>query len=155
MTKLNLLCPIMRRPCKDCSLYRGRHSSLPFCRYYRSHTNDSAKPIEKPLDAESFNELISMAEPWKNRPTLSGSSMSSANGADIKVIDMESGETRYCRLEELKTWNWKDPEQMRLIDGRQVTSWEQLAEMVSYMKEEGRDEIELYDGPRFMLLGGG
>ncbi len=37
MPKLRMLCPFSSRPCKDCSLYRGRHYSLCFSESYRGY----------------------------------------------------------------------------------------------------------------------
>jgi hypothetical protein len=37
MPKLRMLCPFSSRPCRDCSLYRGRHYSLCFSEGYRGY----------------------------------------------------------------------------------------------------------------------
>ena len=37
MPKLRMLCPFSSRPCKDCSLYRGRHYSVCFSESYRGY----------------------------------------------------------------------------------------------------------------------
>jgi len=73
----------------------------------------------------------------------------------LKVIDMESGETRTCELEETKDWDWSDTTTMRIVDGRQVTSWDKLVELASYKAQKGDREVKLYEAPRFMLLAGG
>jgi hypothetical protein len=73
----------------------------------------------------------------------------------LKVIDMESGKVRFCELEEAKTWDWSNPEMMRMVNGVQLTSWEKLAELVSFKAKKGYHEVEVYEAPRFILLGGG
>ena len=37
MPKLRMLCTFSRQPCKDCSVYRGRHYSLCFSESYRGY----------------------------------------------------------------------------------------------------------------------
>lgn len=73
----------------------------------------------------------------------------------IKVIDMESGEARVCDFGETKTWEWGVPDLMRMVDGRQITSWHSLAEVVSFKVGKGCQEVEVYEAHRFILLGGG
>lgn len=155
MAKLDFRCPITHVVCKDCSLYRGRHYFLPFCRYYRDRTQNPVDPARPaPVTAESFKEMFGIVSAWEDETTPSVEP-ESFRGGRIKVIDAETDESRYCSLEELKTLDWDNPEQMRILNGCQITSWRQLAGMVSSMMEQGDDEIELYDAPRFMLLGGG
>ena len=148
MAKLNLLCPIAHTSCQDCGLYRGRHYFLPFCKLNASHkagSNNATKPEQL---FESFDTIL---EPWREE-RLKGPA---GKPIRLKVIDMETSEFSYVDLDELKTRDWKNPEMMRLVDGRQITSWDSLAETVRFMAEEGFEEVELYEGPRFMLLGGG
>ncbi len=154
MVKQDFLCPITHGLCKDCALYRGRHYSMPFCRFYRDRTKGSDPARSAPFDAESFKELNRMLEPWKTEMAMSADP-ESYRAVKIKIIDMEADTFRYCRLEEMETWDWHNREQVRIIDGRQVTSFDQLLKMVAYLKGEGYGEIELYEGPRFMMLGGG
>ena len=37
----------------------------------------------------------------------------------LKLTDRESGQSRYCTLDEAKTWDWGDPETWRMIGGWQ------------------------------------
>jgi hypothetical protein len=153
MAKLDFRCPITHAGCQDCSLYRGRHYFLPFCKYYRNRTKDSVDPARlPPITAESFSEIFNIMEPWQSETILSIAS-DSDHGSKIKVTNMETDGVRYCSLEELKTLDWENPEQMRLVNGHQITSWNQLVGIASAMMEQGDEEIELYEGPRSMLLG--
>jgi len=68
---------------------------------------------------------------------------------------MDTGETRFCQLEETKAWDWSDPEMMRIIGNVQIASWDKLVEILHYKAKKGYQEIELYEAPRFMLLSGG
>jgi hypothetical protein len=128
---------------------------MPFCKLYRERTKSTGNPVNpEPVTAESVRELSHMLEPWKAEGGLSAK-LESYRGVNIRITDMENDTVRYCRLEELEPWDWGNPEQVRLIDGRQVTSFDQLVGMVAFMKEEGQDEIDLFEGPRFMMLAGG
>jgi hypothetical protein len=68
---------------------------------------------------------------------------------------MENETTRVCDLDEAKTWDWSNPEIMRMIGGVQITSWNKLVEVVSFKVKKGYREVELYEAPRFIMLGGG
>ena len=73
----------------------------------------------------------------------------------LKVIDMESGTTRVCNLDEAKTWDWNTLETLRIIGGRQITSWDRLVELLSVKAQTGCQGVEIYEAPLFMVLGGG
>jgi hypothetical protein len=52
-------------------------------------------------------------------------------------------------------WDWNNPEMMRIFGGFQITNWDKLVEVASFKARKGYQEVEVYEGPRFMLLGGG
>jgi len=152
MAKTKMLCPFNNRLCSECTVYRGRHYYLSLCTQYRGYIDepqDKAKSgaIQPSVDLRAFKSWV---EPWagEHKPET---------GLEIKlkIIDMESGETRTCELEETKDWDWSDTTTMRIVDGRQVTSWDKLVELASYKAQKGDREVKLYEAPRFMLLAGG
>ena len=73
----------------------------------------------------------------------------------LKVIDVENGGEQICTLGEARKWDWTNSKIWRVIDGRQIKSLDSLIEILSYKAEEGLEEVELYEAPRFMLLAGG
>ena len=73
----------------------------------------------------------------------------------IKLTDRESGESRYCTLDEAKTWDWKDPETWRMIGGWHITSFQGLLNILYLKMEKGIDEVEVLEAPRFTMLAGG
>jgi hypothetical protein len=148
MAKLNLLCPIAHVSCSDCALYRGRHYFLPFCKLSAKRVGSRKEAVKPEQLFEAFDTLM---EPWRAEK----STATAKRPIRLKVIDMETSEFRYAELEELRTRDWDNVQMMRLVDGRQITSWEKLAEIVRFMAEEGHEEVELYEAPRFMLLAGG
>ena len=73
----------------------------------------------------------------------------------LKVIEIESGETRVCHFEESKTWDWSGTKVVRVIGAIQITSWDKLAEISRFKAEKVRQEVVVYEFPPFMLLAGG
>jgi hypothetical protein len=153
MAKEELVCPFSNTLCSECLIYRGRH-------YYISNHQQNCDCIcnskqqtesavrNHSVDFQAFWKLV---EPWKDIDYQS----QPKRKISITVIDMESGETRVCQLEEAKTWEWDNPEMMRIIDGFHITSWDKLIEIVSFKAEKGNTEVRLYEAPRFMMLAGG
>jgi len=73
----------------------------------------------------------------------------------LKLTDRESGQSRYCTLDEAKTWDWGDPETWRMIGGWQITSFQGLLNILYLKMEKGIDEVEIVEAPRFTMLAGG
>jgi len=71
------------------------------------------------------------------------------------LLDRETGEDRYCTLEEAETWDWANPEYWRIVNGWQITSFDGLLHLLSLKAEKGVEEIEILQAPRFMMLSGG
>jgi len=151
MAKAEMLCTFNRRLCTECPLYRGRHYYLCFNEKYRGYIGKSKRKIKSGVAQHSINlqTLGKLMEPWTGRQ------MEAEPTVKLKVIDMETGKVRVCQLDEAKTWDWSNPEIMRVVDGFQVTSWDKLVEIAGYKAERGYQEVEVYEAPRFMLLGGG
>ncbi|HEY3278090.1 MAG TPA: hypothetical protein VGJ94_15845 [Syntrophorhabdaceae bacterium] len=73
----------------------------------------------------------------------------------LKVLDGETGTTRICGPEEAETWDWKNPEIWRVVNGWQVTSYEQLVRLLYEKAMRGIEEVEMLEAPRFTMLSGG
>lgn len=152
MAKTKMLCPFSHELCNECAVYRGRHYYLSLCKQYRGYINepeDNAKsePFQPLVDLQAFKQWV---EPWARK-----GNPETEPDIRLKVIDMESGDTRTCELEEAKSWDWSDATTMRIIDGVQVTSWDKLVELLSYKAHQGDREVKIYQAPRFILLAGG
>ncbi len=151
MAKIDMVCPFTQRLCDECPLYRGRHYYLCFCEKYRGYIGEAEGDTGSGSDQHSvdFHALMKLMEPWAgHRPEAEPK-------VRLKVIDMESGATTVCELDEAKTWDWGNPEMMRMIGGIQITSWDKLVELVSFKAKKGYQEVEVYEAPCFILLGGG
>jgi hypothetical protein len=73
----------------------------------------------------------------------------------LRLFDRENGTSRLVSLDEAKTWNWRDPETWRMIGGWQVTSFQQLLNLLYLKMEKGVEEVEIVEAPRFTMLAGG
>ncbi len=153
MAKTEMLCPFTNKLCGECALYRGRHYYLSLCKQYRGYIGKS-KPKAKSGGRQhsiDFQALKKAVEPW----TGAHGHPETDPEIRLKVIDMESGATRVCDSAEAKTWDWSNPQIMRVIDGAQVPTRDKLVEILRYKAGKGYQEVDVYEAPRFMLLGGG
>jgi len=153
MAKIDMFCPFSHRLCSECALYRGRHYYLGFCKQYRGYIGESKENTKSGTIHHSvdFQALWKLVEPWAD----AGLQPETKPKIKLKVVDMESEATTVCELDEAKTWDWSNPEMMRIIAGLQITSWDKLVELVSFKAKKGYQEVEVYEAPRFLLLGGG
>ena len=103
MAKTDMFCPFTNKLCNECALYRGRHYYLSFCKQYRGYIGESEEHAKSGVLRHSvdFQALGNWVEPWAGASCRPGAEPK----VKLKVIDMESGETRVCQLEETKTWD--------------------------------------------------
>jgi len=122
------------------------------CQQYRGYIGESKENTKPGANHNSvdFQALWKLVQPWAD-----GHNSETKPKIKLKVIDVESETTRVCDLDEAKTWDWSDPEMMRVIGDLQVISWDKLVEIVRFKAKKGYREVEIYEAPRFMLLGGG
>ncbi|MGD0230628.1 MAG: hypothetical protein ABSC19_09745 [Syntrophorhabdales bacterium] len=73
----------------------------------------------------------------------------------LKVVDRETAQSRYVTLDEAKDWDWDTPDIWRMIGGWQITSFQQLLNLLYMKMEKGITEVEMLEAPRFTMLAGG
>ncbi|MGD0235452.1 MAG: hypothetical protein ABSC55_13070 [Syntrophorhabdales bacterium] len=73
----------------------------------------------------------------------------------VKVVYRETEETRYCTLDELKTWDWGNQDIWRIVNGWQITSFKGLLSMMHMKAQKGIEEVEILESPRCLMLAGG
>jgi hypothetical protein len=139
-------CPFSKSRCTECAIYRGRHQYMAFSGEHQGCANGPDDHI-----AAYFQAVEECLDPWAD----SGVRMINEPRIRLRVVDVESGETKICEFNETKTWDWDNPEMMRLVDGRQVKSFDNLMDIVCYKAEKGYEEVKIYEAPRFMILAGG
>jgi hypothetical protein len=154
MAKTKMLCPFSNKICEECPFYRGRHYLLCYYEKYRGHLENSGKK-RSPFDGgdafPDFEILMKKIEPWKKLHE----SQNREFEMTLNLIDMEEGGNRDIDYREAKKWDWKNTQILRMIDGRHVTSWEQLLDILQFKSDRGDKKVDVYEGPRYMLLGGG
>jgi len=153
MAKAKMLCPFTKRPCSECAFYRGRHYYLSFSEHQRGYISQpkagNNRSDNNPIaDIDTFDRSVT---PWFGKHDR----VETEPDIRLKVIDMETEETRICKLEEVRNWDWGNTEMIRTIDGFHISRWERMVEILRYKADNGYKEVVLYEGPRFMLLAGG
>ena len=153
MAKTSMICPFSRKLCVECELYRGKHYFLCYAAKYRGNLGQPKEQVKASITTPTidFQTLEKLVNPW----TMKEHYPEDKPGIKIKVADIENKSERVCLLEEARTWDWNDPKIMRVIDGRHITGWHNLMEIVHYKSEKGSQEVEIHEGPRFILLSGG
>jgi hypothetical protein len=157
MAKGSLVCPSTSDSCHECVLYRGRHHYINKCKKGRDNINDSSDNLESPVSYHAadlqayFQALENQAEPWADAESLLESELK----IKLRVINEETSGNNVYSLEEVKQWDWDDLETVRQIDGMHIDSWEKLVKILSYKVKSGRQEVKIYEAPRFMVLAGG
>lgn len=77
--------------------------------------------------------------------------------SDIKLtlVNVEHNTRRTFELEEARTWDWGNPDAMRLIGDWQIKNYETLLFILREKKAKGIEEVTMYESPRCILFAGG
>jgi hypothetical protein len=148
MAKLPMRCPFNEKMCEECQLFRGRHYYLctnPNYRgYIKSQKKVDADGANKTLDMDTIKKLF---EPWSTE----GKKPAGKSDMKLKVMYMETGESKICDIAEAEKWVWDDPLTMRVVFGGHVSSLDKLIDIARYQEAKGVKEITIIEAPRFML----
>ena len=126
--------------CPDCDIYKGNGG---LCLGY---------PVEpKDTDGATFEALdhsgqLPMDEPPKDAPMPT---------VKLRLIDVERKTSRPCDLEEAKTWDWGNPDIMRIVANWQIKDFEMLLFILREKQDKGIQEVDIFEAPKFMVLAGG
>jgi len=135
-------CPFTHGSCAECAPYRGRHFYMNFHKQHRGYAGGPQK--HDLTNFQAVEKAASRNSQRRDEPKVR-----------LKVVDAESDATRICEIDEVKTWNWKNPRTLITIDGRQVTSFHDLMEILRHKADKGYQEVEVYEAPRFVMFAGG
>ena len=145
MEKSKFVCPFTNQSCHRCMLYRGRHC------YIDNHQKDRVQSSGTDDIKAYFKVLDEALTPQLDAGARSGE----MPHITLRVIDVENGISSVCPLEQARQWDWNDEQTIRMIDGRHITSWDTLFNVLSHKAAKGYPEVKLYEAPRFMVLAGG
>jgi hypothetical protein len=154
MAKTSMLCPFSGKMCKECETYRGRHYFFCYVEKYRGFIKQSNKEAQASFSSPhqiNFDALSKKVNPW----TSASNTLGAEPEIILNVLDMETKKVRTCTIAEAKSWDWSNPRTIRVIDGRHITSWHSLCDILKYRAGKGQREVELHEGPFFMLISGG
>ncbi len=96
-----------------------------------------------------------MSKTEKRRPEISAADVEKILSMKVRVVYRETGESRYCTLDEAKRWDWANQDIWRIVSGWQITSFNGLLNMMHLKAQKGLDEVEILESPRCLLLAGG
>ncbi len=96
-----------------------------------------------------------MAKEKQSPATIDPADIEKIKKMKVKVVDRETGESKYCTLDEAKTWDWGSQDTWRIVSGWQITSYNALLNMMHMKVQKGLDEVEILESPRCLLLAGG
>jgi len=65
----------------------------------------------------------------------------------VKVIYRETGESRYCTLDEAKTWDWSSQDTWRIVSGWQITSFKGLLSMMHLRRRRAFLRLRCWSRP--------
>ena len=117
---------------------------------------DGAIPLlKRHKNDERFFEGGQMAEEKRDASLSDDSAPVISFTMKLKVVDGESGKSRYITPEEAEALDWKNQAMMRMISGWQISSYERLVFMLHEKAQKGETEVEMIEAPRFMMLAGG
>jgi hypothetical protein len=96
-----------------------------------------------------------VAKAEKRPSTIEATELEKISKMKVKVVYRETGESRYCSLDEAKTWDWGNQDTWRIVSGWQITSFNGLLSMMHMKAQKGLEEVEVLESPRCLMLAGG
>ena len=96
-----------------------------------------------------------MAKTEQRPSTIEAADLEKIFKMKVRLVDRETGESRYCTLDEAKTWDWGNQDTWRIISGWQITSFNGLLNMMHMKAQKGLEEVEILESPRCLMLAGG
>jgi hypothetical protein len=87
--------------------------------------------------------------------TLEPADLEKIRNMKVRVVYRETGESKYCTLDEAKTWDWGNQDMWRIVSGWQITSFKGLLSMMHMKAQKGIEEVEILESPRCLMLAGG
>jgi hypothetical protein len=117
---------------------------------------DGAIPLlKRHKNDEHFFEGGHMAEDEREASITEDAVPTVSFSMKLKLVDAESGNSRYITPEEAEALDWRDQSMMRMVSGWQISSYQKLVFLLYEKAQKGETEVEMIEAPRFMMLAGG
>ena len=126
--------------CSECDLFKGRGGE---CNGYPDTAEQGSQDVFEALSS-ARKPAGRVQKKQKKEPDIK-----------LLVVDAENDQVRPSSLKDARTWDWKNPEIMRIVDDWQISSYEMLLFILKEKAEKGIKEVRLFEAPRFMVLAGG
>ena len=137
MAKDAMICPFSGSACRECPIYRGRHYYLCFDKRYRGHVDRVGQANNRTLrEADGDIEVI----PKQVGPFGDGD----YKELRLKVIDTDTSLSEYCDIEDAKNWDYGSHNPIVVVDGRHITSWDKLIEVLSLQGYKDSQEVAVH-----------
>ena len=150
-------CPFSHRECRNCPIYRGRHSYItikdsdgtPQPRILKKPDDWQAKFKAVVRNREDDISRVKEAEQLKQHETDAQGDGKERKEYKIKltVLDAETGETITCTVAEASTWDWGNWQKVRAIGPWHIYSFERLLAILAQKAESGCEEIDMTEAP--------
>ena len=152
------ICPISKSGCRNCALYRGRHSYVTCKDGDETPEGKILKKAEVDWE-ERFKETLrnKVEDGIDAQETLQPNPQGTNRNGDGKqrkkyrisltVLDRETGERRVCTVSEASTWDWENRQKVRSIGPWHIYSFERLLAVLANKAEAGCEEVELTEAP--------
>jgi hypothetical protein len=154
-------CPFSKAGCRNCPIYRGRHS------YIIPHDGDGTpqpKILKRPeFDWQArFKEVLRSREeevPDVDEVALCESQQTQTEDEgkeedkyriSLTVLYRETGERKTVTLDEAAAWDWENRQKVRSIGPWHIYSFQRLLDVLANKAESGSEEFELVEAPFYM-----
>jgi len=156
-------CPFSQAGCRNCPIYRGRHSyivpkdgdEVPQPRILKKVESDWEERFKEVLRNKGEDELdAEEAVCLKQQDThmKGGGKERKKYRVSLTVLDRETGERRVCTVSEASTWDWESRQKVRSIGPWHIYNFERLLAVLAQKAEAGCEEVEIVEAPFYMGL---
>jgi hypothetical protein len=154
-------CPFSKAGCRNCPVYRGRHSYIiphdgeetPDHRVLKRPDYDWQTNFKEALQRKEKD--VSVADFEVSGPEREKKGDGDGKGSDkynisLSVYYKETGERTTVTLDEAAAWDWENKQKVRSVGPWHIYSYQRLLEVLARKAEEGETEFELVEAPFYM-----
>jgi hypothetical protein len=155
-------CPFSKAECRNCPIYRGRHSYIiphdgeetPDHRVLKRPDYDWQTSFKQALQGKEKDVSVAEFEASgaEQQKTQGGGDGNESGKYEIalSVFYKETGERKTVTLDEAAAWDWENKQKVRSIGPWHIYSYQRLLDVLARKAEEGESEFELVEAPFYM-----